>query len=53
MLNAVIKGATNSDIENVEVKSIAPLDVQPDDINSAQAVIIGTTENLGYMAGLV
>jgi len=53
MLHAVIKGATNSDIENVEVKSIAPLDVKPDDIKSAQAVIIGTTENLGYMAGLI
>ncbi|MEH6345610.1 MAG: flavodoxin family protein [Bermanella sp.] len=53
MLQAVIKGAKNSDIENVEVRYIAPLDAQPDDIKTAQAIIIGTTENLGYMAGLI
>ncbi|MCG8316453.1 MAG: flavodoxin family protein [Pseudomonadales bacterium] len=53
MANAVVKGATNPEIEDVEVVCKAPLDTQPDDIISAQAVIIGTTENLGYMAGLV
>ena len=53
MLNAVINGANNPDIENVDVKFIAPLDVQPDDIKKANAIIIGTTENLGYMAGLI
>jgi multimeric flavodoxin WrbA len=53
MLQAVIKGACHGDIENVEVKYIAPLDAQPEDIISAQAIIIGTTENLGYMAGLI
>lgn len=53
MLEAVIRGATNDEIANIEVKSIAPLDTNPDDIKSAQAVIFGTTENLGYMAGLI
>ncbi|MBA56870.1 MAG: flavodoxin [Pseudomonadales bacterium] len=53
MADAVVKGATNPEIEDVEVVSKAPLDTQPDDIITAQAVIIGTTENLGYMAGLV
>ena len=53
MLQAVIKGANHPDVESVDVRSIAPLDVKPDDIKSAQAVIIGTTENLGYMAGLI
>lgn len=53
MLEAVIRGATNDDIENVDVRSISPLDTNPDDIKSAQALIIGTTENLGYMAGLI
>jgi flavorubredoxin len=53
MLQAVIKGANHPDITNVEVRYIAPLDTQADDILSAQAVIIGTTENLGYMAGLI
>jgi multimeric flavodoxin WrbA len=53
LLQAVIKGASNTDIENVEVKFIAPLDAQPEDIKAANAIIIGTTENLGYMAGLI
>jgi multimeric flavodoxin WrbA len=53
MVQAVIKGANHPDITNVSVKYIAPLDTQADDILSAQAIIIGTTENLGYMAGLI
>jgi len=53
MADAVVKGATNPEIEDVEVVCKAPLDTKADDIISAQAVIIGTTENLGYMAGLV
>lgn len=53
MRDAVLRGATNSDIAGVEVKSISPLDTRPADIINSQAVIIGTTENLGYMAGLI
>jgi multimeric flavodoxin WrbA len=53
MVEAVIKGANHPDIANVEVQYISPLDTQANDIKNAQAVIIGTTENLGYMAGLI
>ncbi|MBR9911499.1 MAG: flavodoxin family protein [Gammaproteobacteria bacterium] len=53
MAEAVVKGATNPEITGVEVQCKAPLETQPDDIISAHALIIGTTENLGYMAGLV
>lgn len=53
MLEAAIKGATNREIENVEVRCLPPLETQPDDIIAADAIIIGTTENLGYMAGLI
>jgi len=52
MRDAVIKGANNPDIETVEVRPISPLDVSPADIKTAQAIIIGTIENLGYMSGL-
>lgn len=52
MLDAVIRGASHPDITNVDVQYIAPLETQADDIKSAQAIIIGTTENLGYIAGL-
>ena len=53
MLEAVTNGASNPEIENVVVRTLAPLETQPEDINSADAIILGTTENLGYMAGLV
>ncbi|MEQ8185323.1 flavodoxin family protein [Marinobacter salarius] len=53
MLEALIKGATDPDIDNVEVRCLRPLETEPDDINSADAIVIGTTENLGYMAGLI
>ncbi len=53
MLDALINGSTNNQLENIEVQCLAPLDTKPDDINTASAVIVGTTENLGYMAGLV
>jgi len=52
MLDAVIRGANHPDITNIDVQYIAPLDTQAGDIKSAQAIIIGTTENLGYIAGL-
>lgn len=53
MLQAVINGASDQEIENVVVQAIMPLETHPEDINSADAIILGTTENLGYMAGLV
>ncbi len=53
MLDALIKGASDDRVENIEVKVLKPLNTQPKDINSADAIVIGTTENLGYMAGLI
>lgn len=52
MAEAVKRGASNPEITSIEVIVKAPVDTQPDDFLSASAVIIGTTENLGYMAGL-
>jgi len=49
--NAVAAGASHSDIENVEVTVLAPLDTGPDDVLACNAIILGTTENLGYMSG--
>jgi len=53
MVAAVIKGASHVDITNVDIRYIPPLETQPEDILSAHAVILGTTENLGYMSGLM
>lgn len=49
--DAVVEGARHPDIENVEVRVLAPLDAGPDDVLWSDAVVLGTTENLGYMSG--
>lgn len=49
--DAVEDGARHEDIEAVEVVVKAPLDAGPDDILACDAIILGTTENLGYMSG--
>ena len=51
LFEAVVEGASSIEIENVEVTAYRPFDVQPEDVQAAQAVILGTTENLGYMSG--
>lgn len=49
--DAVLRGARHSDIEQVETRWIAPLDAGPEDVLGANALILGTPENLGYMSG--
>src|ERR1700760_1075633 len=46
---AVERGALGE--TGIEVRVIAPLQAGPEDVLAAQAVILGTTENLGYMSG--
>ena len=49
--DAVEEGARHPDITGVEVRALSPFDTQPDDVKAAGAIILGTTENLGYMSG--
>ena len=51
LVEATLRGATHQDIDNVEVKHIAPLQANADDVLWADAIILGTTENFGYMSG--
>ena len=51
LFEAVVEGASSVEIENIEVMASRPFDVQPNDVQAAQAIILGTTENLGYMSG--
>lgn len=48
---ALLRGARHPDIENVAVKMTPPLSAGPDDIRACDAIILFTTENLGYMSG--
>ena len=51
LVEALLHGANHEDIENVDVLCKPPLEAGPDDIRGADAIILGTTENLGYMSG--
>ncbi|MCL5040883.1 MAG: NAD(P)H-dependent oxidoreductase [Gammaproteobacteria bacterium] len=51
LVQAVLKGAGHKDIDAVEAVWKPPLETQPDDVLKADAIILGTTENLGYMSG--
>lgn len=49
--DAVAEGARSEEIENVALEVVAPLEAGPEDVLAADAIILGTTENLGYMSG--
>lgn len=49
--DAVAEGASVQDIEGVDVRALSPFDAGPDDVMAADGIILGTTENLGYMSG--
>ena len=49
--DAVVRGATSEDIDNVEVRALTPFEAGPDDVLACDGIILGTTENLGYMSG--
>ena len=49
--DAVVRGAGHEDIDGVAVTCLSPFDTEPEHVMSAQAIILGTTENLGYMSG--
>ncbi len=51
MREAVERGARHPEIEGVEVRVSAPLETGPDAVKAADGLILGTTENLGYMSG--
>jgi len=51
MVDAILKGARHEDISTVDSLFIPAFDATVDDVLQADAVILGTPENLGYMSG--
>lgn len=51
MFEAVVAGATDPDIEGVEVVRRAALALTPVDVLDADGYVLGSPANLGYMSG--
>lgn len=51
MLEALLRGASCPEIGGVNVRHMPPLAAGAEDVLAADAIILGTTENLGYMSG--
>lgn len=51
MTEAVARGASNPDIPGVAVQRLSPFEAVPKHVLGADAIILGTTENFGYMSG--
>lgn len=51
MTDAVVAGANDDAIENVDVVVQRAFDTSVDDVRACNALILGTPENFGYMSG--
>jgi multimeric flavodoxin WrbA len=51
MFEAVVAGATDPEIEDVEVVRRAALALTPSDVLGADGYVLGSPANLGYMSG--
>ena len=51
MANAVMTGASNDEIEGVEIRFLSAFDAVDQDLLWADGIIFGTPENFGYMSG--
>ena len=51
LMEAVVSGANSPDISGVNAIAKNPFDTTSEDVMAANGIILGTTENLGYMSG--
>lgn len=51
LVDAVLAGARDPAVSGVDTLWLPPLEAGPDDVLAADGIILGTTENLGYMSG--
>ncbi len=53
LAHAVLDGAQDDDVSDVEVRFRTAADAGPDDLRWADGVLLGTPENFGYMSGMM
>ena len=53
MTDAVVAGANDDAIEGVDVLVQQAFDTTVDDVRACNAIVLGTPENFGYMAGAI
>ena len=51
MREAALRGARSEEVVGVEVDCRGPFETEPEHVLAADALLLGTTENLGYMSG--
>ena len=51
LAEAALRGASNTEAGATRVEIKSPLDIKPADLSDCDGFMIGTTENIGYMAG--
>mgnify|MGYP001462952655 FL=1 len=51
LMKAVVAGANSPNISGVNAIAKNPFDATSEDVMAANGIILGTTENLGYMSG--
>ena len=51
MAEAVLRGASAEDVDGIETRMLQSRDAGPEDLLWADALILGTPENFGYMSG--
>jgi len=51
LCRAALRGAEAGGDDDIEVRALRPFDAGPEDVLACQGILLGTTENLGYMSG--
>lgn len=51
MAQAVVRGCQHPDISGIQCQWLSPFDTDAEAVKQCHGIILGTTENLGYMSG--
>jgi len=51
LTEAVVRGASHEDFDGLDVQLLSPFEATPEFVKQCNAIILGTTENFGYMSG--